>query len=137
MVTWPRPAKSGYSCLCISYRYTGAYALSQFFVILIQPHCYNEPARQGETSTVKFRVDRDVLANAVSWTARTLPNRPAIPVLAGIRIEATDDGSLDLTTFDYEVSARSRISAEVETPGSFSCSGAFSPRYLNLFPTGP
>ena len=66
---------------------------------------------------MKFRVDRDVLANAVSWTARTLPNRPAIPVLAGIRIEASEEGSLDLTTFDYEVSARSQISAEVETPG--------------------
>lgn len=66
---------------------------------------------------MKFRVDRDVLAGAVSWTARTLPIRPAVPVLAGIRIEATEDGTLDLSTFDYEVSARSRISAEVATPG--------------------
>jgi len=137
MVTWPRPAKSGYSCLCISYRYTGAYALSQFFVILIQPHCYNEPARQGETSTVKFRVDRDVLANAVSWTARTLPNRPAIPVLAGIRIEASEEGSLDLTTFDYEVSARSQISAEVETPGVILVFGRLLTEISKSLPNRP
>lgn len=86
---------------------------------------------------MKFRVDRDVLANAVSWTARTLPNRPAIPVLAGIRIEATDDGSLDLTTFDYEVSARSRISAEVETPGVILVFGRLLTEISKSLPNRP
>ena len=86
---------------------------------------------------MKFRVDRDVLANAVSWTARTLPNRPAIPVLAGIRIEATDDGSLDLTTFDYEVSARSQISAEVETPGVILVFGRLLTEISKSLPNRP
>lgn len=86
---------------------------------------------------MKFRVDRDVLANAVSWTARTLPNRPAIPVLAGIRIEASEDGSLDLTTFDYEVSARSRISAEVETPGVILVFGRLLTEISKSLPNRP
>ena len=30
---------------------------------------------------MKFRVDRDVLAEAVTWTARSLPTRPPVPVL--------------------------------------------------------
>ncbi len=33
--------------------------------------------------TVKFRVERDVLAEAVTWVARGLPVRPSVPVLAG------------------------------------------------------
>lgn len=86
---------------------------------------------------MKFRVERDVLANAVSWTARTLPNRPAVPVLAGIRIEAHDDGSLDLTTFDYEVSARSRINAEVDTPGVILINGRLLTEISKSLPNRP
>lgn len=86
---------------------------------------------------MKFRVDRDVLANAVSWTARTLPTRPALPVLAGIRIEASEDGSLDLTAFDYEVSARSRISAEVETPGTILVYGRLLTEISKSLPSRP
>ncbi|MFM7139173.1 MAG: hypothetical protein ACKOXS_02570, partial [Actinomycetes bacterium] len=33
---------------------------------------------------MKFQVERDVLAEAVAWAARTLPARPAQPMLAGI-----------------------------------------------------
>ena len=69
-------------------------------------------------SVVKFRVERDVLAEAVTWVARGLPNRPPVPVLAGVLIEATDDGTLTLSTFDYEVSARITVAAEVSEPGT-------------------
>ena len=40
---------------------------------------------------MKFRVERDVLAEAVTWVARGLPARPPVPVLAGILMQA-DDG---------------------------------------------
>ena len=33
---------------------------------------------------MKFRVERDALADAVAWTAKSLPNRPSVPVLAGV-----------------------------------------------------
>ena len=43
---------------------------------------------------MKFRVERDVLAEAVTWVARGLPGRAApVPVLAGILLEADDEGS--------------------------------------------
>jgi DNA polymerase III subunit beta len=61
---------------------------------------------------VKFSVDRDVLADAVAWAARSLPVRPSAPVLAGLLIDATDDG-LVLSTFDYETSARATVTAQV------------------------
>ena len=49
---------------------------------------------------MKFRVERDVLAEAVTWVARGLPNRPPVPVLAGVLIEASDEGTLTLSAFD-------------------------------------
>ena len=48
---------------------------------------------------MKFQVERDVLAEAVAWAARTLPARPAQPMLAGILIEA-DKNSLTLSALD-------------------------------------
>ena len=38
---------------------------------------------------MKFRVERDVLADAAAWVARSLPARPPVPVLGGVLIEAT------------------------------------------------
>jgi len=65
---------------------------------------------------VKFRVEREVLGEAVSWVARALPTRPVVPVLSGLLLEADGD-ELTLSCFDYEVSARARIPAEVGEPG--------------------
>jgi DNA polymerase III subunit beta len=65
---------------------------------------------------VKFRVEREVLGEAVSWVARSLPTRPVVPVLSGLLLEADGD-ELTLSCFDYEVSARARVPAEVGEPG--------------------
>jgi DNA polymerase-3 subunit beta len=67
---------------------------------------------------VKFRVERDVLAEAVTWVARGLPARPPVPVLAGVLIEADTDGTLTLSAFDYEVSARVTVAADVAEGGT-------------------
>ena len=67
---------------------------------------------------MKFRVERDVLADAVTWVARGLPARPPVPVLAGVLIEADEEGSLTLSAFDYEVSARITVPADVAEGGT-------------------
>ncbi|MFC7485521.1 DNA polymerase III subunit beta [Knoellia sp. CPCC 206453] len=67
---------------------------------------------------MKFRVEREVLAEAVTWVARGLPARPPVPVLAGILIEASDEGTVTLSAFDYEVSARLTVPAEVAESGT-------------------
>lgn len=75
---------------------------------------------------MKFRVERDVLADAVAWTARTLPTRPSVPVLAGILLDAgeTDDRQrLRLSGFDYEVSAQVSVDVEIEEAGKTLVSG--------------
>lgn len=67
---------------------------------------------------MKFQVEREVLAEAVGWVARGVPARPSTPVLAGILLEADTEGTLTLSAFDYEVSARLTIPAEVSEPGT-------------------
>ncbi len=72
---------------------------------------------------VKFRVERDVLAEAVTWAARGLPTRPPVPVLAGVLLEADGAGTVTLSAFDYEVSARVTVAADVGEAGTVLVSG--------------
>jgi DNA polymerase-3 subunit beta len=85
---------------------------------------------------VKFRVDRDVLADAVAWAARSLPVRPSVPVLAGLLIEAGHDG-LVLSTFDYETSARATLQAEVADEGRALVSGRLLADICRSLPAKP
>jgi DNA polymerase-3 subunit beta len=85
---------------------------------------------------VKFRVERDVLADAVSWAARTLPTRPSMPVLAGLVLEAHED-SVTLSSFDYEVSSRVTIAADVQTPGTSLVSGRLLADITRSLPGAP
>ncbi|MBV7432371.1 DNA polymerase III subunit beta [Dermabacteraceae bacterium P13101] len=66
---------------------------------------------------MKFRLDRGIFGEAVSWGTRALPNRSTMPILQGVRISAETTGELTLSTFDYEVSAEIRIPAQVDEPG--------------------
>jgi DNA polymerase-3 subunit beta len=74
------------------------------------------PDEDREVHGMKFTVERDALTEAVTWAARALPSRPVISVLGGLLLDASD-GGLTLSCFDYEVSARMRIPAEVSEPG--------------------
>lgn len=85
---------------------------------------------------MKFTVARDVLSEAVSWTARAVPNRPASPILAGVRMSAADD-VLTLSSFDYEVSANSEVAATVEEPGEVLVSGRLLADISKSFPNRP
>src|SRR5579864_1531715 len=69
-----------------------------------------------EAARMRFVVERDVLAEAVAWVARSLPTRPVLPVLSGLLLQAAPDG-LSLACFDYEVSAGIRVPADVAEPG--------------------
>ncbi len=96
---------------------------------------------------MKFRVERDVLADAVAWTARALPIRPSAPVLAGLLIEAgslgDDDGGseqgegLRLSTFDYETSARATLNADISEEGRALVSGRLLADICRSLPNKP
>jgi DNA polymerase III subunit beta len=85
---------------------------------------------------VRFRVERDVLAEAVAWTARSLPVRPPVAVLAGLLLEAGENG-LALSGFDYEVSARSSVSAEIAEEGRVLVSGRLLADICKSLPAKP
>lgn len=85
---------------------------------------------------MKFRVERDVLADAVAWAARSLPVRPSAPVLAGLLIETGDEG-LVLSTFDYETSARATLQAEVADEGRVLVSGRLLSDICRSLPNKP
>ena len=85
---------------------------------------------------MKFRVERDVLADAVAWAARSLPVRPSAPVLAGLLIETDADG-LMLSTFDYETSARATVPAEVSDEGRALVSGRLLADICRSLPNKP
>ena len=71
---------------------------------------------------MKFSVEKDVLADAVSWTARSLAQRPPSPVLAGILI-TTHEGIVRLEGFDYEISSHIEIPADIAEQGKVLISG--------------
>jgi DNA polymerase III subunit beta len=85
---------------------------------------------------VKFRLERDVLADAVAWAARTLPSRPSMPMLAGLLVDAGPDG-LMLSSFDYEVSGRVAVAADVDEPGRVLVSGRLLADIARALPAAP
>jgi len=84
---------------------------------------------------VKIVLERDVLAEAVAWTARALPARPTVPVLAGIRMQAGDE--LVLSSFDYDVSAQATVPVSTEEPGSALVSGRLLAEISRSLPAKP
>ncbi|WP_372442999.1 DNA polymerase III subunit beta [Actinomadura barringtoniae] len=85
---------------------------------------------------MEFRVERQTLAEAVAWAARTLPSRPALPVLAGMLIEAGDDG-VSVAGFDYEVSAKAGVAAMVAESGRVLVPGRLLAEIVRNLPPQP
>jgi len=85
---------------------------------------------------VRFQANRDVFSEAVSFAVKLLPQRTTLPILSGVLIEANETG-LTLSSFDYEVSARTSIDAEVEETGRVLVSGRLLADIANRLPNAP
>jgi DNA polymerase-3 subunit beta len=85
---------------------------------------------------MRFVVERDALAEAVAWIARSLPSRPVLPVLSGLLLQAAADG-LTMSCFDYEVSARISIDADVTEPGTVLVPGRLLAEITRSLPGHP
>ena len=71
---------------------------------------------------MKFRVERDALADAVAWAARSLATRPTIPVLAGLLLDV-NDSTLSISGFDLEASTQVDLEVAAATTGTALVSG--------------
>src|SRR6218665_3071193 len=80
------------------------------------------PPETHDGRVVKFHAHRYVFSEAVSFAVKLLPSRTTLPILSGVLIEA-QTGHLTLSSFDYEVSSQTKISAEVEEEGSILVAG--------------
>ncbi|CAN5393249.1 DNA polymerase III subunit beta [soil metagenome] len=85
---------------------------------------------------MKFHVNRDVFSEAVSFAVKLLPQRATQPILSGVLLDASD-GALVLSSFDYEVSSRTEIAAEVDEPGTALVSGRLLADIASRLPNAP
>jgi DNA polymerase-3 subunit beta len=85
---------------------------------------------------MKFRVERDALADAVAWTAKSLPSRPSVPVLAGVLLRVAD-GTLTVSGFDYEVSSQVTTDVHADADGAALVSGRLLAEITKALPAKP
>lgn len=85
---------------------------------------------------MKFRVERDGLADAVAWTAKSLPTRPSVPVLAGVLMRVAD-GQLTVSGFDYEVSSQVTVGVQADSDGAALVSGRLLAEITKALPPKP
>jgi DNA polymerase-3 subunit beta len=87
---------------------------------------------------MKIRVERDGLADAVAWVARSLPSRPPVPVLGGILVDAGESSdALTISGFDYEVSATVGVPATIADGGRTLVSGRLLAEITRALPAQP
>lgn len=89
---------------------------------------------------MKIRVERDGLADAVAWVAKSLPSRPPVPVLGGVLLDAGSDSASDALTvsgFDYEVSATVGVPATIADGGRLLVSGRLLADITKSLPAQP
>lgn len=85
---------------------------------------------------MKFQVNRDVFSEAVSFAVKLLPQRTTLPILSGILLRA-DGSTVTLSSFDYEVSAQTSITADVSDEGTVLVSGRLLAEIASRLPNAP
>jgi len=85
---------------------------------------------------MKFRVERDALAEAVSWAARSLASRPTLPVLAGLLLRVEGD-QLSVSGFDLEASTEIELEVAAGADGQALVSGRLLADITRALPPHP
>ena len=66
---------------------------------------------------MKFRCERDDLLEAVQFASRAISNRATLPVLSGLRIDASEGGVVTVAATDLELTMETSFQAGVDEPG--------------------
>lgn len=82
---------------------------------------------------MKVEVNTAALADATEWASHVIPDRPPHPVLTGIKIHA-ETGLMQLSTFNYEQSARCQIDAGVDEEDTIVVPGKLLARIAKVLP---
>jgi DNA polymerase III subunit beta len=88
---------------------------------------------------MQFTITQKDLAHRLAWVARALPARPAVPVLTGVLMTVTADGTVRFAAFDNEQSATATAADAVTdaTPGQALVSGRLLTEIVRALPDAP
>jgi hypothetical protein len=86
---------------------------------------------------MKLTTEPGALAGAVRFAARALTARTAYPILGCLKITADPGGSVEVSAFDYQTSARARTEAEVSEPGTVLAPGRLLAEITARLPRQP
>ena len=67
---------------------------------------------------MKFRCERDDLLEAVQFASRAISNRATLPVLSGLRVTASEQGTVELAATDLELTMQTGFRAGIDEPGT-------------------
>lgn len=84
---------------------------------------------------MKLSIDPKTLAETVTWAVRAITQRPAIPILAGVLLEADAD-RLRVSAFDYDYALRADVAADVAEPGRVVVPGRVLAELVKTLPDG-
>ena len=85
---------------------------------------------------MKFRVEREALADAVTWAARSLSTRPTMPVLGGLLLPSTGE-QLSVSGFDLEASTEVDLEVSAGADGQALVSGRLLADITKALPPHP
>ena len=86
---------------------------------------------------MKFRVERDALADAVAWTAKSLPTRPSVPGAGRRAACGSPTVSSRVSGFDYEVSSQVTVGVQADSDGAALVSGRLLAEITKALPAKP
>jgi DNA polymerase-3 subunit beta len=88
---------------------------------------------------MKVLIDTKTLAAQVTWVAKTLPGRPALPILTGLLLQAAEE-HLTMTCYDYDTCARTTLGpddgAQVQQDGQVLVPGRLLADIIAKMPVG-
>ena len=82
---------------------------------------------------MQFLCKREELTHAVQIVQKAVSNKPQMPILSGIYLNATEQG-LELQATDYELGIKCVIDAEVKEPGAIVLSGRYFQEVVRRLP---
>ncbi|MFE9064851.1 DNA polymerase III subunit beta [Streptomyces violaceusniger] len=82
---------------------------------------------------MKINVDQRALADATRWASRYIADKPTVPILSGLLLNAHND-VLTISGFDYDTSGRATLAADTPSSGSIVVPGRLLADVTNTLP---
>jgi len=94
------------------------------------------PIKVNPFYIMKININKNKLAPALKNVSRAALSKISLPVLTGIKFEATEDGKLTLTATDLEMTISCTVEADVKEPGSVVLPSATVVNLIEKVPSG-